>query len=383
LPDEKRKRLKISETKDEIRIGLTNQYDGVNLAKQVKDISQLKTQHNDLISWMSDNKLFDNSTLLNLSLAMYLGRAAHYSLDSIRDRGNEAFERSVAEGIYKVRQSKAAADASFSGFRGDLMTQEDWGRTISAHTQQWSSKLQTEAVKLVFDLTTAPLVLGGLGRIGLNLVGSGALKVAQGAFRGTFIHGSSKLAAAGTILNGAARIAGGVTLIDSGVTYAYNAVTQQNAGHMLSKDGIDSIARVFEGDWGMSVSISTSDSNKQIEGKVIIPIYNQDLLTIQTKSPKLGTELQKIVSPFLKGYEKHDENTSFYVALNTGDRSISYGSTQELDIWKFNIGGFKFSTGYRYKSGHVVPSVNVGYEYENKISKNKTAITFEFRGLKK
>lgn len=102
-----------------------------------------------------------------------------------------------------------------------------------------------------------------------------------------------------------------------------------------------------------------------------------------------GTELQEIVSPFLKGYEKHDENTSFYVALNTGaasngfngDGSISYGSTQELDIWKFNIGGFKFSTGYRYKSGHVVPTVNVGYE--NKISKNKTAITFEFRVLKK
>lgn len=55
---------------------------------------------------------------------------------------------------------------------------------------------------------------------------------------------------------------------------------------------------------------------------------------------------------------------------------------QELDIWKFNIGGFKISSGYRYKSGHAVPSVNVGYEYENKISKNKTAFTFEFRGLK-
>ncbi len=114
-----------------------------------------------------------------------------------------AFYNGEVRGIYNVHQATAQRNASFNGFRADLMTQEDWGRTISAHTQQWASNLQTEAVKLVFDLTTAPLVLGGLGRVGLNLVGSGALKVAQGAFRGTFIQGSSKFAAAGTILNGA------------------------------------------------------------------------------------------------------------------------------------------------------------------------------------
>lgn len=47
----------------------------------------------------------------------------------------------------------------------------------------------------------------------------------------------------------------------------------------------------------------------------------------------------------------------------------------------FGSGRLMIEISY-YKSGHAVPSVNVGYEYENKISKNKTAFTFEFRGLK-
>lgn len=179
LPAEKRNQLTISETEKEIRIGLSEKSNGVNLAKEVQSMEQLREQHAGLLGWMSDNKLMGSAPLLDMSLSMFNGRSAYYSLDNIRQSGNEAFERGIVEGIHKVHQATAQRNASFNGFRADLMTQEDWGHTIANQTRQWSQQNATSAMMFVAGVATLPMLAADLLAVGA-LAGRGAMALGRG-----------------------------------------------------------------------------------------------------------------------------------------------------------------------------------------------------------
>lgn len=129
-----------------------------------------------------------------------------------------AFYNGEVSGIYNVHQATAQRNASFNGFRGDLMTREDWGRTISAQTQTWA---QQDAASL-FEMGSYLVGGGALVARGVKLMTAGALQIAKSGFRGAFIHGSSNTAAATGVVQGGARLTAGYHAADIGFNMATN-----------------------------------------------------------------------------------------------------------------------------------------------------------------
>ncbi|MCF6437009.1 hypothetical protein [Pseudoalteromonas sp. MMG022] len=171
-----------------------------------------------------DASMNDVAEFLAGSSAYDLGMSHASQMFGIKQSADIAFKNGVAEGIHNVRAATANRIANAKGFNANHMTANQWQGIVNNKTRQWGSELQSD----VMDIVAAPLALTGFGYAGMRLIGSGALKLAQGAFRGNMIHGSSKLAVAKTMVYGGAQIGAGKFLIDSGVNFAENSLTGSN-----------------------------------------------------------------------------------------------------------------------------------------------------------
>jgi hypothetical protein len=90
-----------------------------------------------------------------------------------------AFYNGEVSGIYNVHQATAQRNASFNGFRADLMTQQDWGYTIANQTRQWSQQNATSAMMFVAGVATLPMLAADLLAVGA-LAGRGAMALGRG-----------------------------------------------------------------------------------------------------------------------------------------------------------------------------------------------------------
>lgn len=190
---------------DAIRLRVAGE-EGLTLPRNFNGLSDVQAQHSSLLDFMQTYKLMGNEGALNISSAMFGMRSSVYSAENIERQSKYAFDSGVVEGIYKVNSATAQRNANFTGFRGDLMTQEDWGRTISAHTQKWARQDASDVVTLISIAAMAPMLVADLAVLGVA-AGRGALTLGRGLMNGADDLGRSLYSSIqangirGTVLN--------------------------------------------------------------------------------------------------------------------------------------------------------------------------------------
>ena len=197
---EKRDQVRFDKTDGNLRISLEggNSAGAVNLTTGVTDIGMVRQQHEALIDFIFANNLTTNSqsALLGISQQLYTQRSDYYSDDNIAGRMKIARDDGITRGIYNVNQATMLRKTNFSGFDGNLTGADLWGA---------AGRVQNDFVNAITTgLEYGSYMIGGAGllRAGVQLAGKGLLATAQAGFRGSFIHGSSKLGAAWSVTKG-------------------------------------------------------------------------------------------------------------------------------------------------------------------------------------
>lgn len=171
-------RLGYSIDDDAIRLRVANE-EGLTLPRNFSSLQDVQAQHSSLLDFMQTYKLTGEQGALDFSLAMFGMRSSVYSAENIERQSKLAFDNGVVEGLHKVRAATAQRNASFNGFRADLMTQEDWGHTIANQTRQWSQQNATSAMMFVAGVATLPMLAADLLAVGA-LAGRGAMALGRG-----------------------------------------------------------------------------------------------------------------------------------------------------------------------------------------------------------
>ena len=190
---------------DAIRLRVAGE-EGLTLPRNFNGLSDVQAQHSSLLDFMQTYKLMGNEGALNISSAMFGMRSSVYSAENIARQSKYVFDSGVVEGLHKVKTATARRNANFTGFRGDLMTQEDWGRTISAHTQKWAQQDASDVVTLISIAAMAPMLVADLAVLGV-VAGRGALTLGRGLMNGADDLGRSLYSSIqangihGTVLN--------------------------------------------------------------------------------------------------------------------------------------------------------------------------------------
>lgn len=197
---EQRDQVRFDKTDGNLRISLEggNSAGAVNLTTGVTDIGMVRQQHEALIDFIFANNLTtdSHSALLGISQQLYTQRSDYYSDDNIAGRMKIARDDGITRGIYNVNQATMLRKASFTGFDGNLTGADLWGA---------AGRVQNDFVNAITTgLEYGSYMLGGAGllRAGVQLASKGLLATAQAGFRGSFIHGSSKLGAAWGVTKG-------------------------------------------------------------------------------------------------------------------------------------------------------------------------------------
>ncbi|WP_157611019.1 putative Ig domain-containing protein [Arsukibacterium perlucidum] len=195
-----RDQVRFDETDGNLRISLEggNSAGAVNLTTGVTDIGMVRQQHEALIDFIFANNLTtdSHSALLGISQQLYTQRSDYYSDDNIAGRMQIARDDGITRGIYNVNQATMLRKASFTDFDGNLTGADLWGA---------ARLVQNDFVNAInTTLEYGSYMVGGAGLLagGVRLAGKGLLATAQAGFRGSFIHGSSKLGAIGGMAKG-------------------------------------------------------------------------------------------------------------------------------------------------------------------------------------
>lgn len=145
-----------------------------------------------------------------------------------------AFYNGEVSGIYNVHQATAQRNASFNGFRADLMTQEDWGYTIANQTRQWSQQNATSAMMFVAGVATLPMLAADLLAVGA-LAGRGAMALGRGVMNTADDMGRSLYASyqatgiRGTLLSAASPTTSWTTVQLGAMTAARSVASRPSA----------------------------------------------------------------------------------------------------------------------------------------------------------
>lgn len=226
-------RLGYSIDDDAIRLRVADE-EGLTLSRNFSSMQDVQAQHSSLLDFMQSYKLTGEQSALNLSLAMFGMRSSVYSAENLERQSKLAFDDGVVTGLHKVRTTTALRNASFNGFRGDLMTREDLGYTIANQTRQWSQQNATSAMMFVAGVATLPMLAADLLAVGA-LAGRGAMALGRGVMNTADDMGRSLYASyqatgiRGTLLSAASPTTSWTTVQIGAMTTARSVASRPSA----------------------------------------------------------------------------------------------------------------------------------------------------------